>query len=308
MDIVTKNLYHLLYLYDYVTIPGLGTFVANYRSAYINPVNQSLYPPSKKIIFNRKLKENDGLLVDFISKQENITYESALNIINSFSNKILNSSKYVIDNIGTFYFDANKNLCFEQNENVNFLLESYASFPIKLSSSHISKNKAKIVNKKSIFKEKYKYAAVISLLIVSILVFLLLPDIHKPAFLDFASLSIFENSNTNKSLYNKRISKELIKTLPQIKNNGESKIVEIRKNYLVVAGCFRIKNNAKRFVEKTKRKGFNSKIAGKRNGLYVVVLEAFAKKKEAKNFINEVKKNHKLRAWVLKINGLDKVF
>ena len=63
----------LLYRYDCVIVPNFGGFITNKVSAKINENTNSIYPPSKKISFNKHLNVNDGLLVNYVATSENIS-------------------------------------------------------------------------------------------------------------------------------------------------------------------------------------------------------------------------------------------
>ncbi|MBL0098388.1 MAG: hypothetical protein IPP46_19250 [Bacteroidetes bacterium] len=53
-------------------------FVANTRSAFLNPAQHTFSPPSRKLAFNASLRTNDGLLAHHLSKRSGITYGEAL--------------------------------------------------------------------------------------------------------------------------------------------------------------------------------------------------------------------------------------
>ena len=74
----------LLYRHNCVIIPGLGGIITNYRSAQIHPVSHILRPPSKSIRFNVNLQEDDGLLANYVSSCESISFASAQNRIKRF--------------------------------------------------------------------------------------------------------------------------------------------------------------------------------------------------------------------------------
>ncbi len=71
---IEKHIALLLRNYDCVIIPGLGGFVANYSPSQFNRAKGLLSPPSKAIIFNRNLINNDGLLMNHLSVNENLSY------------------------------------------------------------------------------------------------------------------------------------------------------------------------------------------------------------------------------------------
>jgi hypothetical protein len=119
----------LLYTTDCVIIPGLGGFVANTRSAFLNPAQHTFNPPAKKIAFNAGLRTNDGLLAHHISKELNITYGEALNRIQQFvdeSFRTLNLGVAVkIEKVGVLSYDHEKHLQFEPDHSVNYLVDSF---------------------------------------------------------------------------------------------------------------------------------------------------------------------------------------
>ena len=77
MEKVDKHISELLYQHDCVIVPEFGGFVANYCSAKIHPTQHTFTPPSKSIVFNSNLKNNDGLLANHIALAENTNYPEA---------------------------------------------------------------------------------------------------------------------------------------------------------------------------------------------------------------------------------------
>ena len=59
MQKIDKHINELLYNHDCVIVPEFGGFVTNYASAKIHPVQHTFTPPSKNIVFNKNLKNND---------------------------------------------------------------------------------------------------------------------------------------------------------------------------------------------------------------------------------------------------------
>ena len=60
----------LLQKHNCVIVPEFGGFIANYKSAVIDTVNNRINPPSKSVLFNPNLVNNDGLL-DFLRNTGN---------------------------------------------------------------------------------------------------------------------------------------------------------------------------------------------------------------------------------------------
>ena len=77
-----KAINKLLYTNDCVTIPSFGSFIMNFFPSTYDKTTGNLYPPSKRISFNPKIKNNDGLLINFISNQKKITFDQASKKVN----------------------------------------------------------------------------------------------------------------------------------------------------------------------------------------------------------------------------------
>jgi cell division septation protein DedD len=124
-----KHISALLYSYDCVIIPGLGGFVSNYAPAQIHPTQHTFSPPHKSLVFNRSLKNNDGLLANRVSQEEGVSYADAINQLNAFAISCLSllstGKKLVLADIGTLYQDIEKNIQFEPALTVNYLTDSF---------------------------------------------------------------------------------------------------------------------------------------------------------------------------------------
>ena len=119
----------LLFTNDCVIIPGLGGFVSNTRSTFLNPSQHTFTPPSKKVAFNSSLRTNDGLLAHYISQEENISYQEANEAISLFVDdvfrKLALGEQISIEEVGTLSMDMEKHLQFAPETNSNFLLSSF---------------------------------------------------------------------------------------------------------------------------------------------------------------------------------------
>ena len=126
---IDKHISDLLFQYDCVIIPEFGGFVANYAPATIHPTQHIFTPPSKKIVFNKNLKNNDGLLANHISGEEKLTYENAYNIIRSYvaecNEELKRGKKFTITHVGTLHLDVERNIQFDPDKNTNYLIDSF---------------------------------------------------------------------------------------------------------------------------------------------------------------------------------------
>ena len=126
---VEEIICQLLLRHSCVIIPSFGGFVAQSISASIDKENGVIHPPSKHLLFNKNLINNDGLLTAEYATFNKINYTDSLSKIDLFTINLkseLNAGRKVeLPNIGTFHLDSEKNICFEQNRYFNFLLNAY---------------------------------------------------------------------------------------------------------------------------------------------------------------------------------------
>ena len=125
---ITNYLKELLNDNECVIIPEFGAFISKRHSATIDYVNHSFLPPYKEIVFNDKLTNNDEILVDFISKKENISKEDSLAKIQNFVNQtaaILDvNNEYVLEGLGKMRKFGN-DYVFEISHSENLLGDSF---------------------------------------------------------------------------------------------------------------------------------------------------------------------------------------
>ena len=84
---ISYHIFNLLQEHDCVIVPNFGAFVARNISAKISRDGSRIYPPNKEITFNRSLIKSDGLLINEISSNENISYEMANDKLNNWVGK-----------------------------------------------------------------------------------------------------------------------------------------------------------------------------------------------------------------------------
>ncbi len=82
-----KYLLKLLAENETVIIPGFGAFVARYQHAEIS--ESEIKPPSREITFTTQIRNNDGLMVDYVAKTENVSHFDALKIIERERDKMI---------------------------------------------------------------------------------------------------------------------------------------------------------------------------------------------------------------------------
>ena len=327
----------LLYRHDCVIIPRFGGLITNYRSAQIHPVSHTFHPPSKSIRFNVNLQEDDGLLANYVSSCESISFASAQSKIKRFVFSIQNDLEHKkearLPKIGVLSVDLNGILSFEPDHNVNYLpdafgLEAIQSPAIHRKSKGIDVSEQIYRSAKSIQTQKtsfnWKVAAVLIPLIgLSTYISFQQEFIHDK-YANYAYLNPFKEKPAAvyvpRTIEVKEKTIELketkITTTPKtvvetVKANTEVKARKIiptpnvkttliSKPFHLVAGCFSSKLNANNLVTQLKTEGFEASMIGQNeNGLFRVAFQSYFSRELAVSEMKKLKDSGK-STWLLK--------
>jgi hypothetical protein len=148
----------LLLRHSCVIIPNFGGFVAKTISAKLDLDRGLFLAPSKQLLFNKNLLNNDGLLISEYASLNAIEYSKSQSEIEEFVLDLkskLNSKQSVhIERVGKLSYDLEGNLVFEQDRYFNLLLSSYG-----LSYVQFIANKEPEINESSIIDKKIKVKA-----------------------------------------------------------------------------------------------------------------------------------------------------
>ena len=148
----------LLLRHSCVIIPNFGGFVAKTISAKLDLDRGLFLAPSKQLLFNKNLLNNDGLLISEYASINAIEYSKSQSEIEEFVLDLkskLNSKQSVhIERVGKLSYDLEGNLVFEQDRYFNLLLSSYG-----LSQVQFIANKEPEINEPSIIDKKIKVKA-----------------------------------------------------------------------------------------------------------------------------------------------------
>ncbi len=120
---------NLLFYHECVVVPGFGAFLTRSFSAEINPATHMLRPPSKRVVFNARIQDNDGLLAQHIARLEGKSYRSALeNIeisVRGWKKALRAGRKVNLSGIGRLFMDEKGKLQFNPAHDVNYDIYSY---------------------------------------------------------------------------------------------------------------------------------------------------------------------------------------
>ena len=303
----------LLYLHDCVIIPGFGGFVGNKKSAYIHPVSGIIYPPSKALLFNKNLTQNDGLLATHIARMEGIELSETTDLIEDFVKKIQSEleqrSAFKLQKVGTFTKGIEGNISFLQDKNHNYNLSSFgmqANHKAKKVERTISQDKEvilKSIGQKDFGKTLRRAAAVLIPLIgLSLIGITQEEDINK-VYSQMANLNPFTSTKTEIVALETKpevVIEIVAPTITKVKEETVKiaiPIVEQSKTYFIIAGAFAEKKNADRLLYKLSNLNYKPSIV-KGGNLMRVSYNSFQDRENALLALAEIRKENK-SAWLL---------
>lgn len=302
----------LLYRYECVIIPGFGAFLTQYQSAIIDGENHTMFPPGKKVSFNRMLQTNDGLLANYVATVDGLSYESALQKIRNYTAQLsrsLSEEKEVeIPQIGVFTLNKEQSVQFlpfqkETFSTSSFGLTSVTSIPVQ----------------RDIYKEQVAALEETTPLLFT-------PERRKKApYLRYAAIGLvalmlagfggakwYESDVANHNFVQKQKADSLVDVQIQeatfaISDPLPAINITVPKEvgrYHIVAGAFRIEANAHKKIAQLGDKGFTAKYIGaNRYGLHQVVYASYETRLEAQQALRTIKRTENRDAWLL-VQGL----
>ncbi len=156
MNTVQNHIKELLFEQDCVVIPEFGGFVTNFDCTKIDSSNRYITPPQKWLAFNSLLKNDDGLLSNYIAQEEQITREQANLKIKLFvedTKRYINFDKtYQIEGLGIFSQNEENRIQF-QPQTTNFCSESFGMENIFLKKSVNQQNELQVIQKPAIVSD-----------------------------------------------------------------------------------------------------------------------------------------------------------
>jgi len=297
--ILANYIKDLLYRYDCVIVPNFGGFITNRMSATYNSHTSNFLPPFKQIAFNNNLKENDGLLTNYIASVEGISFEDAnktlATVVNNWKVQ-LQKDAIELAQVGTLSLNENQQIIFEPNTEVNYLAESFGLATVV--TSEIERKQANVkplvpvtnTANNRVLPTLLKYAATAAILLT----------------LGYVGNNLYQQNKQNTILASQEKALEkkiqaatftITNPLPTIELNA---VKEKAKQFHIVAGAFQFPANAEKKVKQLQKVGYEARIIGVNKwGLTEVVFNSFADRNEAINELYKIQDSVSKDAWLL---------
>jgi len=120
---------------QFVTLPGLGSFIVKELNSTINPINGEIKPRHSSIIFNNKISEDDGVLTSQYKAIFSLSYKEAQDTIkreiNLLENQLTNKKYFAFNPLGNFFFNETSGIFFVPKAQNNINTQSFGLKPLK---------------------------------------------------------------------------------------------------------------------------------------------------------------------------------
>ncbi len=326
---IEQYISELLFRYDSVILPGFGAFVLKDSPSTIHPVENKISPPAKFISFDPALKNNDGILANYLSEKEKISFFDACSVILEFvekTNRALNEGKEIIlDKIGKLS-KSNDVIAFVPDTAINynpdtFGMEEIISSPIlrdevKIKMQEQYDNKLQIAKARRSFPKVAVWLTIIVVLLggTTGAIFIIKPD-----FITNLNLSELFSKSENKgntiamnqqNKNDKPATKTIAHTSDSIAPDSSAQQNSTDTNtrvtqavsgrFYVISASFKIQSNAENFSRTLRQKQYDSQVISvPEKGMFVVSYNSFATLDEAQQALTTIRNSENASAWIL---------
>lgn len=319
MASIEKHISDLLCLHDCVIVPGLGGFVANYKSATMVEERNLFRPPVKEIGFNRSLSHNDGLLTNHLIKREQKSWTESTELISGFVNRLqgrIDQGETIeFNGIGSFRKDALGNLQFNPIERNNLLpgafgLEDFQFEPL-LSNTSISQKQEEPV-RRLLQSRSPRYWTSVAAMIAGLLLFS--PKLDMPEHRQMGTanmLSTFNEESVSKiqpaddeAITGETSQIEISATDPLLSQEAatpDNAPQNIVMPFHLIAASFKYEAPANQTLEAFKMDGFTeAKVLHSDNGRFRIALFSFSNRADATQKLFALRKDEAYKnVWLL---------
>ena len=136
IDLLSKMVKELILDKDEVSLPGVGTFVAEMVPSVFSDKGYTINPPYKRLSFRQKGTGDDSLLIDFYAKCNNLDIETASRIISEFLHEmrhVLETRKSIVfPGLGKLRATRENYFFFVADEDLDIYPEGFGLEPISL--------------------------------------------------------------------------------------------------------------------------------------------------------------------------------
>ena len=309
---IAEAISDLLFVRDTVVVPGLGAFVKKMTSAKVNPVANFFTMPNCDIVFDANLREDNDLIVNYISDKDRISKSEAKThlvlFVSDCFNKMKQGKKLVLDHIGTLRFDYDNNLVFEQDKSVNYNADAFGlcdfypepvvcskskdEIKAEIEQQNKEKNTLVTVDEKAVHQEEekpHRYGwlwVLLGLLVAAGALY----GLHEFGNIRFPWEETQRGPMSAPGTYK----------LPFYEKQWEWKEPVREANIRIVAGIYGHEEDAARLVNSLHSKGYSAAFYELRGDRWYVSFGRYTTDEEAMAALREIRANTEYKVWILK--------
>lgn len=315
---LSRHILELLEEHDCVIVPNFGGFVCNYQPAgVVNLPSTTFTPPTKKVVYNKSLNHDDGLLTHKISRDLEISFseakEKVIHEVDVAIRTLKQEKSIEFDGIGEFIINENNKLEFRPSIKRILLTDSFGlekfHFNVVNEKIQLRRKKAyngfdakKLLRGKKILKPIFFGSALV--LAIALLPKVVRDDLQSSSFNFFDSLKA---EQTEQRAYSEKTVSETFEAKEQndveevlTKQTSKKEVLnyeEPKVSFYLIAGCFKDLKNAEIMASNLEKEGYEADIISNRN-IYRVYSGKFSNKKEAISSLLEQKKGKLKDLWI----------
>lgn len=136
IDLLSKMVKELILDNDEVSLPGVGSFVAELVPSSFSDKGYTINPPYKRLSFRKKADASDNVLIDFYAKSNNVDRATASKIVIDFLSemqKVLELRKSIVfPGLGKLRATKENIFFFVADEDLDIYPEGFGLEPISL--------------------------------------------------------------------------------------------------------------------------------------------------------------------------------
>ena len=136
IDLLSKMVKELILDNDEVSLPGVGSFVAELVPSSFSDKGYTINPPYERLSFRKKTDASDNVLIDFYAKSNNVDKETASKIVIDFLSemqKVLELRKSIVfPGLGKLRATKENIFFFVADEDLDIYPEGFGLEPISL--------------------------------------------------------------------------------------------------------------------------------------------------------------------------------
>lgn len=136
IDLLSRMVKELILDNDEVSLPGVGSFVAELVPSSFSDKGYAINPPYKRLSFRKKADASDNVLIDFYAKSNNVDKETASKIVIDFLSemqKVLELRKSIVfPGLGKLRATKENIFFFVADEDLDIYPEGFGLEPISL--------------------------------------------------------------------------------------------------------------------------------------------------------------------------------